>query len=361
MARRESARTRYGGFGVLKTVSFFEDYGGAREAFLKAAEGNGYRLLRYRLPTEESPELFQDYALFPRDPKKWMVHISGVHGIEGYAGSAVQTELLNRRPKADGPSLLFVHGFNPSGMAFYRRANDENVDLNRNFRDQRPPDNPDYQRFRPYLIPRSNSDFLSSSLQALWHRILIGGPRTSQAIAGGQHLDKDGLFFAGMKIQREIHLFYEFLRSHLQGAETVCVLDVHTGLGDFGAEILFAEDNLSFFEKHLLAPISQPDPLKGTYRAEGNLGLAVSHALKNQKVFYLLQEFGTRSAAKTINTLRQENFQWQRRKRGEPRPEPLVRKMLSVFLPPEPHWRENLLNKGILRWDQLERALASPG
>ena len=66
-----------------------------------------------------------------------VVHTSGVHGVEGYAGSAVQQALL-RLHSATPPtnklrtSLLLIHAVNPYGMAHYRRFNENNVDLNRN-------------------------------------------------------------------------------------------------------------------------------------------------------------------------------------------------------------------------------------
>lgn len=77
-------------------------------------------------------------------PDGLLAHQSGVHGVEGFFGSAVQTAAL--RGIADGllPHLLpgprdmvlFVHGVNPFGMAMGRRYNELGVDLNRAAIDQ---------------------------------------------------------------------------------------------------------------------------------------------------------------------------------------------------------------------------------
>ncbi|RZA08928.1 MAG: DUF2817 domain-containing protein, partial [Proteobacteria bacterium] len=124
MAESESTRPRGRSAGLReepRLSPFSSTYEEARENFLHAAENSGFRQLRFRVPHEDSAELFVDFALLRRDPRKVLISISGVHGIEGYAGSAVQASLLGEDPSAEGPTLLFVHGVNPYGMKFYRR------------------------------------------------------------------------------------------------------------------------------------------------------------------------------------------------------------------------------------------------
>ena len=61
---------------------------------------------------------------------------SGIHGIEGFVGSAVQryfmSEVLHEGVfKTMG--LLLIHGVNPFGFKYERRVSENNVDMNRNF------------------------------------------------------------------------------------------------------------------------------------------------------------------------------------------------------------------------------------
>ena len=61
---------------------------------------------------------------------------SGVHGVEGFFGSAVQQALLLRLNQANSePNYrdVFIHGVNPFGFSRLWRFNEDNVDLNRNF------------------------------------------------------------------------------------------------------------------------------------------------------------------------------------------------------------------------------------
>ena len=74
---------------------------------------------------------------------------SGVHGVEGYAGSAVQIwflrEILHEQQKIlsqpgqqcdkstwDTRQIMLIHAVNPFGMRNFRRFNENNCDLNRN-------------------------------------------------------------------------------------------------------------------------------------------------------------------------------------------------------------------------------------
>ena len=78
-----------------------------------------------------------DAAIFRGDPEKVMLHISGTHGPEGFAGSAIQAAILDQlaaKPLSkDDPTVVFVHALNPYGFANNRRVNEDNVDLNRNY------------------------------------------------------------------------------------------------------------------------------------------------------------------------------------------------------------------------------------
>ena len=64
-----------------------------------------------------------------------LVLSSGIHGVEGYFGSAVQLAwldaLAHRAPTVE-TGVLLIHAINPYGFAWRRRWNENNVDLNRN-------------------------------------------------------------------------------------------------------------------------------------------------------------------------------------------------------------------------------------
>src|SRR5262245_8496682 len=116
---------------------FSPDYFTARERFREDAARAGARLqaLPLRAKGPKGEELSIEIATFGSDnPQRVLLHSSGLHGVEGFAGSAIQLQLLrNIPPLAADAALILVHILNPYGMAWLRRVNENNVDLNRNF------------------------------------------------------------------------------------------------------------------------------------------------------------------------------------------------------------------------------------
>lgn len=335
---------------------FLEEYGPAREDFLAAAEAAGFRLLRYRIPHEDSAELFQDYALLRRDPRHWLIHFSGVHGVEGFAGSAIQRQILRTEKFGEeGPSLLFVHGVNAYGMAFHRRANGENVDLNRNYRAGPAAPNPDYASFDSFLTPQSPAGVRFGWALGLAARIRLGAHRSRNAVAGGQASHPKGLFYMGRRVQRELVLLQELLRTHCAEATQGIAIDVHTGLGEFGQEYLFTpEPEGGEWVRSSFGRAADPGL---DYEAQAPFSDALK-AVFGERIKYLLQEFGARSQLRTLAALRFENFEWHQRPAGAPRPEVVRKAMLDAFFPAEKRWRDAILDLGCQRWREAERILA---
>jgi hypothetical protein len=150
---------------------FSESYFHARQAFRSAATAAGAlqeSLLVYTdpatgldytmdvaiLPASSSPSSNEAFPTPAATNVPLLMHLSGVHGVEGFAGSAVQVAALKRiaaeaatdtaaaaATSASGNAastrskpytLCFVHAVNPYGFAALRRFNENNVDLNRN-------------------------------------------------------------------------------------------------------------------------------------------------------------------------------------------------------------------------------------
>jgi hypothetical protein len=337
------------------------DYYQSRELFVQAAERAGLRTFRVRVPFESLPDLFIDFALDKRDPERALVQLSGTHGIEGYAGSHIQTEILKTLPQG-GPSLLFVHAVNPFGMALYRRANGDNVDLNRSF-NLTPVSNNDYDQFNSYLNPTSRIGFFTGLVAGLFAQLRLGKNRARQAVASGQSKFPGGLFFTGTTIPREVKLVREVLRTHLGKVKLITMLDIHTGLGDFGGEMLFVDhdreaDSPAWFEKVFGRRPDVADPREGAYSIFGRISDAYRKALPGVQMRYCLQEFGTLSSGKVIGALRRENFEWKRRPAGTLPSPRIEREMLAAFLPNDAEWRQKMLLLGTQRWTQAFKALS---
>ena len=236
-------------------TAFSNDYGEARAKFLDAARSAGAVMSSFALD-QRGPagiELSTDVAwLGSRTAQSVIATISATHGVEGFFGSATQTEWMRRAKSAALPehvAALHIHAINPYGFAWLRRTNETNVDINRNWVDftRALPTNPLYEELSQDLCP---SDWSEASQAQTGARIAAWiqrqGPNGQaiyqQAVSGGQWDHPRGLFYGGRDVSWSRKTLTDILTSKLDLAKRVCVLDFHTGLGPYG----YAEPIIGF-------------------------------------------------------------------------------------------------------------------
>src|ERR1017187_2690624 len=118
---------------------FSRTYDDARRKFLEAAMLCRSEILTNRYPQTgpNGEDLYTDVVRIGSSrPDRILIVISGTHGVEGFCGSACQTEYLKSECAArigEQTAIYLVHGLNPYGFSWLRRVTHENVDLNRNF------------------------------------------------------------------------------------------------------------------------------------------------------------------------------------------------------------------------------------
>ena len=145
----------------------------------------------------------------------------------------------------DDAAVVLVHILNPYGMAWLRRVNEGNVDLNRNFLgpDEDYVGAPEaYGKFDSFLNPRSPPSMDFFLIRAVWLIARYGMPALRQTVAGGQYEFPKGLFFGGKRLEQGPLQCQTYVAEHLATAEHVVAIDVHTGLGKYGEDTLLVEE-----------------------------------------------------------------------------------------------------------------------
>ncbi len=175
----------------------------------------------------------------PVDAPHVLLIVSATHGVEGYAGSALQSAWVELGPAIpDDTAVVLVHGINPFGFSFDRRVNEDNVDLNRNFVDwsQPVPASPDYDAIASLVVPPEwTAEAQAESTAALLDLVVAEGlEKVQAAISGGQYSHPNGVFYGGTGPTWSHRSLREILTKFAAAAARVTIVDLHTGLGPWG-------------------------------------------------------------------------------------------------------------------------------
>jgi len=300
---------------------FAKDYAGARSTFRSAALSAGARLFTYSLAGCTGPageDLSIDVAVLgDAAAQRTLLVISGTHGVEGFAGSGSQVGLLENGLAGalpSGTSAILLHALNPYGFAWLRRANEDGVDLNRNFADfSALPSSAAYEELHDALVPaRWDEAHRRAADASIADYITRKGHRAFQAaMSSGQYTRPDGLFYGGSGPTWSANMLRKILAEHAGAARQLAVLDIHTGLGPqgYGEPICIGRDAADvvrareWYGKDVrnIAGDESVSAVVGGSVADGVFG-----ALPDEQITYVALEFGTWPIEVITNALRAE-------------------------------------------------------
>jgi hypothetical protein len=347
------------------TDYFSPTYAVARDKFRAAASGAGADLHVYdydRSSGIEEERLSIDVAcLGSATSRHKLVVISGTHGAEGYAGSALQTAWLRlcaSRRELDHIGVILVHALNPYGFSYGVRTNEDGIDLNRNFVDfsRGRPENRIYDEVHRFLnadiADADRCSHAEAGLSAARNR--LGEDALFDAIARGQYAHPDGVFFGGTRRTWENHTLQRIVQAHLLPAEKVAVIDWHTGIGDYGEAFFLpfadAESDAyrrttQWWEKDGL-PAARPHG-RSCPRYQGLVFDGIRKLLPHAEVAGGVIEWGTRGREPGELAIRQDL--WLRRFSDRYPREAVVQvraDLLDSFVPTSYVWRNSVLSSG---------------
>ena len=280
-----------------------------------------------------------------------MIQISGTHGVEGFAGSAIQCSLLEsiqdsveQGNNKDLPSIVFVHALNPYGFANLRRYNENNVDLNRNLLSQQEfdevttqdPNHSGYVDHMDFINPTKSLEtkldfFYLRAIYTIWKN---GFVKTKKTLVSGNYHFPQSLFYGGQELQQSHVILKEFLQNQfdMSGVEVFGLIDIHTGLGPSGFDTIVLHSNMSKkegeeifggpdneFLDHLSHLKSDGSPneadkaMSGYANVTGFVsdGVPAHSCPSNTKILSITHEFGTVPGLLVFKALRAEKAMYQ--------------------------------------------------
>jgi hypothetical protein len=318
-------------------------------------------------------ELTLDWTLLGNpSASRVLVVMSGTHGVEGPIGSALQCELLARAPVvADDAAVLVVHAVNPWGMAWWRRYNESNVDLNRNWaRDHlEPPPNPGYELLHPIICP--DTDALpdpDSALPALLAAVEEHGLAwVRDAITVGQHTHPDGFHYGGTRSEESTRILEAVAAPVVRHAEWLLVVDLHTAHGPWATCTALSDQppgsdqdrflRATFPDAVVEATTGNPDASTGAKL--GQLGAGITTLAPIEATTYCTSiEFGTTDDQTQVLAAFAENWVWRRGDRHEPAHAAAIWANRCAYTPDDAEWESRCLEQGRRVLDGALLALA---
>ena len=224
--------------------SFCESYDQVRAHLRELADQLGVELSSYAI--NEADALYIDAFYLPSAGEKTnlIVLTTGVHGVEGYIGATMLDVFFGEvYPTVDtaDTGVLVVANVNPYGMKYFRRYNENNVDLNRNFiLDWDSFDlasNKEYPKVDTFLGPTGKIG------NGFWHEvgfylslgktaITDGAGTISDALLTGQYEYPQGVYYGGNGDEAStVYLKDVFSQCLESGYENIVHIDLHSGYG----------------------------------------------------------------------------------------------------------------------------------
>ena len=345
-------------------LSCFQDsYYLARQRLLKTLlllPGGLMRIhqsFRHPLPGPDNSPLYMDWLQMGQTeaPARVLVLISGTHGVEGFAGAAIQCnsmrEFVRQLSEDNGLGILIIHTLNPWGFAWLRRYDHEGIDLNRNFVDFNAslPGNAEYEQMHDDLF-RSEAEPQDSVFEC-W-RTKWGVQEFESVITRGQYKHADGVFYGGTGASWSRQILEQAAgTAFLAQADRIAVIDLHTGLGPFGhGEVIndHAPDSAGFKLASDWYGANAQAVVLGESCSAVKTGLLdyFWHQLIGDRGCFVTLEFGTWALEKLLTLSCQEqryhvsygsNFQ------ARDLEHPSVVALREFFYPQDESWRELVL------------------
>lgn len=186
------------------------------------------------------------YVLIGDGPHKVVIN-SGIHGIEGFFGSAAQNMFLDKfagkltHDLHKKYTIVLIHVINGWGMQNrMREVADKKrgglVDLNRNFgvdfsRPDALPQNPKYDLAHDMLLARPDAIAKKNAIKNFYYKHKKDG--AWDAISRGQYKHPYGLFYGGAAPMTENKMTMHIYDDVMRGAKSLTSIGLHTGLGRF--------------------------------------------------------------------------------------------------------------------------------
>lgn len=358
---------------ISNNLVYFQDsYEECREEFIKSTnniknEFKNVEISKLSIDSKNDPDLTIDYCYIPaqEEYKRLLILSSGIHGIEGYVGSAVQQMFIKElieKVNMKEMGLLLIHGINPYGFKYNRRVTENNVDLNRNCTIDNKlyqTDNPGYSDLYDMLNPKGQVSLKSIGnilfhINAIQKIIQYSMKSLRQAILQGQYKYQEGPFFGGNDLEPSIKAVTPILKETAINYEIFFNIDLHTGYGTRGILHLFTnpiEDSKVKKDLETIFSSNQIDwgDEDDFYTVTGDFSSYIGQVISGKYYLPMVFEFGTLDSQTTMGSIKSlqnmivENQGFHHGYKTEKDESKIKTDILEMYYPSSENWRSKAI------------------
>lgn len=364
---------------------FRESYDESRRAFIT----EGARLTKkykgvihtsFNVPSKSDNNLTVDMLYLPAQKirKNIIIISSGVHGVEGYAGSAVQRMIMAELIKDENlanTGYLFIHSMNPYGFKYNRRVTENNVDMNRNSsidNELYKTVNEGYPAVSDLINPVGKVDTGSPGniffeQKSIIKIISASMPVLRQAILQGQYQFPKGVYYGGAEPEPQIKSIAPFIKKFTAGYSLVMNIDLHTGYGERGTLHLFPNPVKDLKIRSMMEKIFEGNRIDWAdtgdfYTVTGDFTGYLEKLLPGVVFIPMAFEYGTLDSQTTVGSIKSlhitllENQGFNYGYKSEEEKIKVQKNFKDMYFPSSPAWRTKVISDSrIIMSDILKR------
>jgi len=372
-------------------VYFQNSYEECRKNFILSADKINKKfqkvtISKLKIESRKDPDLTINYCYVPaqKESKRLLIISSGVHGIEGYVGSAVQQMFMENllvNMNLSEMGVLLIHGMNPYGFKYNRRVTENNVDLNRNCSNDiklYKSINAGYSDLYTMLNPKGEVSLKSINnmffqINAIQKIIQYSMGTLRQAILQGQYQYPEGLYFGGNELEPSIKAITPVLKQIAENYGIVFNIDLHTGYGARGTLHLFPNPIKDKKLKNDIEKIFSDNHIDwgdgdDFYTVTGDFTSYIGQIIPKKYYIPMVFEFGTLDSQTTMGSIKSlhnmivENQGFHHNYKTKKDKTKINKGVLEMYYPSSKNWRSKaiedakiILSKSMEQFKSIER------
>ena len=352
---------------------FNQSYEEGRNSFRQKAtelaqKYQGAKLFNINVDSKVDTDLTMDLFFIPSKiiTDKILIISSGVHGVEGYVGNAVQLFFMENYLNDDllnKTSILLIHSVNPYGFKYTRRVSENNIDINRNCDVDKKlysTVNEGYPKVYELINPKDKVDYGSLGNKFFFAKAMAEIAKASmpvlrQAVLQGQYNFPKGLYYGGNDFEPQIKKLKPIIDSICDPYEIILAIDLHTGYGKRGKLHLFPNPVEEPVQKRIETifegfKIDWGDSDE-FYVITGDFVGFIGKINHDKQIIPILFEYGTMNSQttmgslKSIHTMILENEGEQHGFETNTDKEKVKKDLLEMYYPESKAWRSHIIDE----------------